>query len=369
MKTLEVLERILKGKRLARNSQKNYGYALKSLNDYTEEWPDNAAVINEWITQIPKTYSDETVKLYFRVCKAAGNYMQRTMGRDKEGRFKFFNAFDDAEIPQVSKKKRRYFSVNELVEIMKACRGEQEYALISTFVDSMCRVGDIGYDPFEPERHPGLLGRNVGDDCLNLKGKTGEYTYRLDYRICKELKKLAGGDDQPVFRGSDGGIATVSELEHTARKIIKRAGITGKKVGPHTLRHSGASLVAKKTQSALIVKALLNQEKIDTAMIYIHDSEASVSKEVSPMALMKVKPVEQLGLVEDTIESNIIDSVDLTEEMFDAIPNNIGIRPLLKSEDLSLLRTIMVEYCRTHKGDSKVYKSQELLKRILRKVK
>ncbi len=86
MKTIEVLERVLKGKRLARNSQRNYIHAFKSLNNYTEEWPDNAAVINEWITQIPKSYSDETVKLWFRICMAAGNYMQRVMGRDKEDR-------------------------------------------------------------------------------------------------------------------------------------------------------------------------------------------------------------------------------------------------------------------------------------------
>ena len=119
----------------------------------------------------------------------------------------------------------------------------------------------------------------------------------------------------------------------------------------------------------MIVKALLNQEKIDTAMVYIHDAEASVQKEVSPMALMKVKPVEQLELVEDSIESNIIDARDLTEDMFDIIPDDIGVRPLLKSNDLLLLRSIMVEYSKVHKGDSKVYQSQELLRRILRKVR
>ena len=64
----------------------------------------------------------------------------------------------------------------------------------------------------------------------------------------------------------------------------------------------------------------------------------------------------------------VVKGRDLIDDMFDSIPDGIGIRPLLKSKDLLLMRTVMVEYSRIYRGDSRVYRCQDLLKRMLRKV-
>jgi integrase len=376
MKAAEVLDKVLKGKRIARNTVKNYRAAFASWTKFNEDWPSDAAMINEWMAQIPAHYSDETIETWYHSLKAAGRYMQKVMGREPDGRYRFFNAFEDSERPIVSKKKRRYLTAEQLLDVLKACRGEQEMALVSTFIDSTCRAGDLGYDAREPDRHPGLYGRNVGVNSLHLKGKTGEYTYRLDSRICLELKRLAGGDEQPVFKNRYGKIARTSDLCYYVRTIMFRAGITGKKIGPHTLRHSGASLVARKTGSALIVKALLNQEKMDTAMLYIHDAEASIQQDISPLALINVEPVmpEQLLLGEKAtgepviVESNEVIVQDLVEDMFDTIPESVKIRPQFDSKDLLLLRSVMVNFARVYRGDTRVFECQGLLKRILRKV-
>ncbi len=49
MKTMEVMEKVLKGKRIKPATQRHYREALGSLAEYSEDWPSNGAAINEWI--------------------------------------------------------------------------------------------------------------------------------------------------------------------------------------------------------------------------------------------------------------------------------------------------------------------------------
>lgn len=368
MKTLEVLDRVLAGKRITDGSKHQYRNALGHLTEFTEDWPMDAGLVNKWVAQLPTNWSDETVCKRFEMCVAAGNYIQKIMGRNPDGSFRFYNAFKDAEKPRIKRKQRRYFTADEMVNCLKACSGEMELALISTLIDSTCRIGEL----------VGLRGSDVSDGFFVCqKGKTGQRRYRLDVRICEQLRRLAGGGDKPVFTLADGvSPATTPSLSWLVRKVIRKAGITGKKVGAHTLRHSGASLVAKKTQSALVVKALLQHDKIDTSMIYIHDAETEIQQSISPLAMINVKPVELKTLLitdgsviepDEPEDIEVVETVDLIGEMFPEIPKGVSVRPLLKESDLSLIRELAVEYARTYGGSSGIYKVQELLRRMLRK--
>ena len=89
----------------------------------------------------------------------------------------------------------------------------------------------------------------------------------LDIRVCELLRRLAGSDEGLVF-----GL-TSSALSMRVIRLCKRAGLKGEKLGPHTLRHSSASLVASETKNAIAVKALLQHDNIQTSMIYVHDVE------------------------------------------------------------------------------------------------
>jgi hypothetical protein len=117
MKTLEVLERVLKGMRLKLNTQRHYRDALDSLSRFSEDWPGSGVVINEWLASL-EGYADTTVKMWFDFVNAAGKYMQ------KAG--KVNNPCAEVERPKISKKMRRYFTIDGLVAIIKACVNETE---------------------------------------------------------------------------------------------------------------------------------------------------------------------------------------------------------------------------------------------------
>ncbi len=365
METLEVLQRVLKGKRVRVDTQRHYRDALNSLAKYSSDWPVGGVVIDEWIASLAE-YSDMTVRNWYNYVNAAGKYMKKAYG--------VINPCESANRPKIAKKRRRYFTPGEVVRIIRACRFEQDKVLILTLIDSTCRIGEL----------VGLEARNVGDGWIDVKGKTGERRYRCDVAICNKLKELGEGG-KPIFIGRDGEDASVSSLKHRVRRVVREAGITGSKLGPHTLRHSGASLVAQETGSALMVKALLQHDKIDTSMEYIHDAEDVIQQRISPLRLYGEKfvgdsgdGVKQIGMGSGIGSNNGQDSgnavvsdevTDYWNESFREPGDDVVVRSMFKSEDLKLLRLAFMAYIRSGSAGSNEVRCRELYKRMLRKVK
>jgi len=373
MKTLEVLDKVLKGKRISPNTQRHYRNALKSLALYSEEWPKSGAVINEWLVTLDG-FADTTLKMWFEVINAAGRYMKKA--------HKVANPCERADRPKVIKKKRRYFTPEELVEVIRACRSEYELLLILTLIDSACRVGEL----------VNLKGGDVGAGFIDVIGKTGQRRYRLNDKICERLHILAGGGDKPVFpqKFTGGFYPDGNSLAHRVRYIVERTGIKGAKTGVHTLRHSAASLVAQETGQALIVKALLQHDDIKTSMGYIHDIDELLVRDdkYSPLrllgkrfaegsqgagrspALMQISdgkgaesvaliPADDGGLVE-------VDGASLIGDLFPTVQDGIAVRTVLRSEDLNLIREAFVFYSQYH-DSSNVARARALMRRMFRK--
>jgi hypothetical protein len=159
-------------------------------------------------------------------------------------------------------------------------------------------------------------------------------------------------------------------------KILKRAGLTGEKLGAHTLRHTAASLVARSSKSALVVKAILQHDDVRTSQAYIHDVEDTIQQEISPLELagMTVGGGEirmlgngsQLNLVESTSLKNT--DAALIKDLFPRIKKDLEIRPRLNSDDLELIRDGLIELMNVRGELGSGSKSVQLMRRMLRRV-
>ena len=371
MKTVQVLEEVLAGKRLAKSSVANYRLALGSLAEVSAEFPSSGREVNRWYGSLVGK-ADTTVRLWFTLVNSAGAYLEKAYGKKADGTFVYPNPCRDAEKPRVEKKRRRYFNAVEIVRIIRACRLGIDKVLILTLIDSACRIGEL----------VGLRSSNVGDSWIDVSGKTGERRYRLDPALSEELRRV-GGEEGVIFARKDGKDATVEALKQRVRKVIREAGITGKKVGAHTLRHSGASLVAEETGSALVVKALLQHDNINTSMGYIHDAEEKIAQGISPLALVGEKVFgsafapesRQLTMGEESEGefTEVPEEVDVVESLmaleFREIEDGLSVRSVLRSEDLRLIRTAFVRWCDDGASGEDMMKCRELFKRMLRKVR
>ena len=151
-----------------------------------------------------------------------------------------------------------------------------------------------------------------------------------------------------VLQSAIVSIFALTTIKHRVRRVIKEAGIMGSKLGPHALRHSGASLVAQETGSALAVKALLQHDKIDTSMECIHDAEDVIQQRISPFRLIAEKMIgampemKQLAMVSDNgsdlVEGEEVDVAnDFLDEQFREISEDNVVHSRFKADDLRLL--------------------------------
>ncbi len=167
-------------------------------------------------------------------------------------------------------------------------------------------------------------------------------------------------------------------LGDRVRVIMERAGLTGEKLGPHTLRHTAASLVARGTKSALAVRALLQHDNIATSMAYIHDAEDAIQQEISPMELAGVKvggedgrqlAIEGAKRLALPAPGGTVGSVsDLIEDLFPAVPDGVEVRPRLDSDDLRLMRDALMDLMRIRNENGSGSRCVQLMRRMLRRV-
>lgn len=361
MKTLEVLERVLAGKRMSESSRANFRAVFGSLAKMYEEFPTRGAEVNEWLVSLD-AYSDRTVRMWFGLLKSACNYM--------EGNFELVNPCKAVDSPKVKKQRRRYHKAEDIMKIIGACKTAYDTALIMALVDSSCRVGGLA----------GLTGGAVGDGFIDVIEKTGARRYRLEGRLCEVLRNMAGSPDNSVF-----GLSA-SAISMRVIRISRRAGLTGDKLGSHTLRHSSATLVAEATKNVLAVKALLQHDSIQTSNLYIHDVEEEVLKgAVSPMKLIEEKLREsgkfggrkQLPLEASSGrgEAEVVDVIEdeafntMVGDMFPGIKQGVSVHTTLKALDLELIRRGFIELARVEPFSADIGNARLLMKRMLRKVK
>jgi len=179
---------------------------------------------------------------------------------------------------------------------------------------------------------------------------------------------------------------TEEEANHEEKKFDPVAlghlgGLKGAKLGPHTIRHSSALLVAKDTHNAMAVKALLQHDNIQTSMLYVHDVEDEILKgESSPLQLV-ADNVKESGLYQqkqlvmkaspDSSDVEVVDDGfdEVVRDMFPEIREGAVVRPSLGMKDLNLIRKGFIEMAASDKYSRDVARARDLMKRMLRKVK
>lgn len=354
MKTLDVLNTITTEKSLTPATITAYTSVFKRLNAKFTDYPETPAQFNQYFTSL--TCADQTKLHHFRVLKASSEYLYKT--------YDIPTPFNKVIRPRPQKKLRRYFKSHELLAIINACKTDHERALVLTLIDSASRIGELAT----------LTPENVKHDHILVHGKTGEGKHRLDPTLCQVLLTLPTNNTNLIFHKN------VNSLKATVRYIIKRAGITGEKLGAHSLRHASASLIAHKTKSVLIVKAILQHEDIDMSMKYIHDAEDDEQQLTSPLQILaenlygdkahlhKQQPLMITNGKDHPENTNLIDE-NLYNQMFKPVPESLKIRPQLNTNDLNLIRQMFIHFCQTTEYSTATASIKQLYSRILRKVK
>ena len=175
-----------------------------------------------------------------------------------------------------------FLEANELGRLMKAAEGEngldalRDKAIISTLFCTGMRVSELC--SLDREK----IDVSGGEISIRGKGSKIRLVFLSDQTkkdLSEYLKKRADADEAMFIRIPRGknALTKTANLRLTPRsiqRIIKKysikAGIVGKNVSPHSLRHSYATDLLRNGADIRSVQALLGHSSVTTTQIYTH---------------------------------------------------------------------------------------------------
>jgi len=172
------------------------------------------------------------------------------------------------------------FDERQIQDIFDACQTQQEKALIGLVLDTGLRVGEVA----------NLRWNDVHTTHLRVSGKVGE----RQVPICEEswFLLLGLGDQEHIWIGRFGPL-TFDGVQQSYRRIFARAGITGPKSGPHTLRHTFATMYIRHGGKIEALQRILGHQDLKTTMIYVHLAGRDVAEDHALHSPLKVLSAAQ----------------------------------------------------------------------------
>jgi site-specific recombinase XerD len=191
------------------------------------------------------------------------------------------NPTDNIPAPQREKKARHYLRSEEYSRMLSAAaesRQPRDYAILQLLLQTGLRVSELvsletGDVDFASKTLIVRLGKGNKDRVIPLETKginaLKGYLANSEYQ-----DRRARTHDSHLFLSRDGKGLTTRSIMKLESKYAKAAGIE-RKVSPHTLRHTFATLKASLGISVFVLQDWLGHEKITTTQIYVHEAGRS----------------------------------------------------------------------------------------------
>jgi site-specific recombinase XerD len=131
-------------------------------------------------------------------------------------------------------------------------------------------------------------GKGRKERCTPLRRDTARLLERW-------LKQRRGSGDDPLFPSIRGDKLSRDALEHLVRKHNRTAAascpsLAGKRVSPHTLRHSTAMELLQHGVDQTVIALWLGHESVETTQVYIHADLRMKEKALSRVAAPGIRP-------------------------------------------------------------------------------
>lgn len=183
----------------------------------------------------------------------------------------------------------RVFTEGELRMIRSAARDPRDAAAVSVMVDTGLRIGQLVSIRWERvEVVPATRSHEPGY-AVTVDGKTGDHRVPMTIDAYRALQRIAEGPG-PVFRAANGKPLAVATVNLRVRNVISAAGVRGRKTGPHTFRHTFATLYLRGGGDIYRLQRILGHSSINQTLVYLHLSDPEAFEEHA-----RLSPLRRLG--------------------------------------------------------------------------
>ncbi len=174
----------------------------------------------------------------------------------------------------------RVLSPEEIEVVWEACESGRERGMVAVVLDTGIRLGEVA----------SLTRRDIGTETLRVTGKVGSRLVPLSRSVRDMLLSLAG-DSRHVWKGRKGNLGRIG-IQKAYRRLFRRAGLTGPKLGPHLLRHTFGTHYCRAGGNVRILQEIMGHQSLNTTMIYVHLAGRAVIEDHAVYS-----PIKTLALV------------------------------------------------------------------------
>lgn len=244
-----------------KNSEYQYKLKLMKFAEYTNRSVENISTqdIRDFLSKIKENdITNDTLTTYIVTLRSFFNFLI-------EEDIIIKNPMAKIKTPKSDKKVRVALEEEELEILRNACITDREKCLVEFLFSTACRVSEASNIKIEDI--------NFKNKSIVINGKGNKERIVYFSSKCKLLiKKLLENQHYSstyLFTNTKlphNNLSTES-LEKEIRKIASRTTIT-KKVTPHILRHTWATLALKSNMPLDVIQSALGHDRITTTQIY-----------------------------------------------------------------------------------------------------
>ncbi len=211
------------------------------------------------------------------------------------------NPAKDVDSPAVKPALPKYMSLDESIRLLESIPSdsptyERDYCIITLFLNCGMRLSEL----------VGINLSDIEDDLSKLvvtgKGSKMRMVYLndacksalADYLKVRQAKATQYGqpiiDKNALFLSSRRTRISNQMVQTLVYKYLKMAGLQGKGLSVHKLRHTAATLMYNEGEvDVLALKDILGHEQLTTTQIYTHLSDKKLQEAVQANPLAKIK--------------------------------------------------------------------------------
>ena len=165
----------------------------------------------------------------------------------------------------------KYLTLNESIELLNSIDGshkERDYCIITLFLNCGLRVSELA----------ALNLGDVNDEFIRILGKGNKERIVYLNKACKDAIdnyltvriKPNASSANALFISQKGNRINVQTVKWLVKKHLQAAGLGGKNMSVHKLRHTAATLMYQNGVDVRALQEVLGHENLDTTKIYTH---------------------------------------------------------------------------------------------------
>ena len=204
------------------------------------------------------------------------------------------NPADLLEAPKIKQSLPKHLSLEDSLELLNSVDGENErrdYCILTIFLNCGLRLSE-------------LCGLNLSDissdGTMTVTGKGNKERMVYLNDSCKTAIKrylevrphegLTAESKNALFISRNHKRISPRTVEHIVTSYIKKAGLDGKGLSTHKLRHTAATLMYQHGHVDIrVLKDILGHANLGTTQIYTHVSDTQIKAAIDANPLSEVK--------------------------------------------------------------------------------